>query len=102
MVLEKTLESPLDSKEIKQVNPFFSMTRYFLKVWYYKISNVGPHCLLKFLMCSSLLSTFARGTEFLNLRERKRILNFPVKATFSLPLIYAVENFLHPVAKEDS
>ena len=32
MVLEKTLESPLDSKEIKPINPKYSLERLMLKL----------------------------------------------------------------------
>ena len=32
LVLEKTLESPLDSKEIKQLNPEYSLERMMLKL----------------------------------------------------------------------
>ena len=32
LVLEKTLESPLDSKEIKQLNPEYSLERMTLKL----------------------------------------------------------------------
>ena len=38
MVLEKTLENPLDSKEIKPINPKYSLERLMLKL---KLQHFG-------------------------------------------------------------
>ena len=60
LVLEKTLESPLDSKEIKPVNPKGNQPEYSLKGLMVKLQNFGH---LKLKMEKPLMLGKRRGQQ---------------------------------------
>ena len=69
-MLKKTLESPLDSKEIKQVNPKGNQPRYSLEGLVLKLQNFG--CLMRCTI--SMEKTLMVGKiEGRRRRERQRM-----------------------------
>ena len=71
MALQKTLESPLDSKEIKQVNPEYSLEGQVLKL---KLQYLGylvrrADSLEKTLMLGKIEGRRRRGRQQLNGHE---------------------------------
>ena len=63
MVLEKTLESPLDSKEIKPISPEYSMERLMLKLQYFAHLIRRPDSLEKTLMLGKIEGRRTRGQQ---------------------------------------
>ena len=63
VVLEKTLESPLDSKEIKPISPEYSMERLMLKLQYFAHLIRRPDSLEKTLMLGKIEGRRTRGQQ---------------------------------------
>ena len=63
MVLEKTLESPLDSKEIQPVNPEYSLEGLMLELQYFDHLMQRADSLEKILMLGKIEDRRRRGQQ---------------------------------------